>query len=110
MRKFAVLSLLVFALFWVHQAIAQTTSYTTPGTYTYTVPAGCTSVGIDMAGAQGGNTTTGSQGGRGGRAQGVLAVTPGQTLNVYVGGQGAAGNTSGTNTAGGTNGGGGGRG
>ena len=50
---------------------------------TWVVPAGVTSVTVDMSGAQGGGTL----GGNGGRAQGVLTVTPGQTLNIHVGGK-----------------------
>ena len=38
-------------------------------------------------GAQGGNAAIGGAGGLGGSATGTLAVTPGQVLNIYVGGQ-----------------------
>ncbi|MDP1746396.1 MAG: hypothetical protein Q8L90_12510, partial [Bacteroidota bacterium] len=53
---------------------------------TWTVPACVTSITIDANGAQGSTANAGA-GGAGGRAQGTLAVTPGATINVYVGGQ-----------------------
>lgn len=65
---------------------------------TWTVPAGVTSVTVDARGAGGGSNQY-SNGGMGGRVQTVLSVTPGQVLEIYVGGQ------SGT-TSGGWNGGG----
>jgi hypothetical protein len=68
----------------------------TGGMQTYTVPCGVTSITIEAYGAQGGNGALGSpnsQGGSGGLgayASGTLAVTPGQILNIYVGGAGTA--------------------
>lgn len=67
---------------------------------TWTVPSGVSSVTIDAWGAQGNSNGTGVVGGLGGYATGTLAVTPGQILNVFVGG----GATS--STIGGFNGGG----
>ncbi|PJB14368.1 MAG: hypothetical protein CO118_08960, partial [Flavobacteriales bacterium CG_4_9_14_3_um_filter_32_8] len=49
---------------------------------TWTVPAGVTSITVDVKGAQGG----GAYGGNGGRSQATITVIPGQTLNIYVGG------------------------
>ncbi|MFH0888660.1 MAG: glycine rich domain-containing protein, partial [Planctomycetota bacterium] len=69
----------------------------TGGLQTWVVPAGVTSIIVDVQGAQGG--TNGSVGGLGGRTQATLAVTPGSTLYIYVGNQP-------TSTAGGYNGGG----
>ncbi len=87
-------------------AFAQTTSFTSAGSYTYTVPGGVTSLTVDMAGAQGGSTfSSGALGGKGGRVQATLAVSSGQILYVYVGGTGTNGSGSGVR-AGGTNGGG----
>ncbi len=63
------------------------TPYSTPGTYSYTVPAGVTQIGVDLAGAQGG-TSLSSQGGKGGRIQATLAVSPGEVLQLNVGGSG----------------------
>ncbi len=53
------------------------------GLQTFTVPSGVTSVTIQTYGAQ----AFGALGGNGGYASGILAVSPGQVLNVYVGGQ-----------------------
>ena len=56
---------------------------------TYTVPANVTSITVDVQGAQGGGSLpspANNPGGLGGRVQTTLAVTPGQVLNVYVGG------------------------
>lgn len=65
----------------------------------WVVPGGVCKVLIETWGAQGGDPSTG-RAGQGGYAKGELTVTAGQTLSVYVGGQG-------TTTAGGWNGGGG---
>ncbi|GAA4467695.1 hypothetical protein GCM10023093_24000 [Nemorincola caseinilytica] len=69
-------------------AAAQLTTFTTPSNspVDYTVPAGCTSVIVSMNGGRGG--TGAGAGGAGGRVVCSLAVTPGQILKVYVGGQG----------------------
>lgn len=78
------------------------------GTYTYTVPTGITRVRIEASGAQGGSAypfTSGS-GGLGGRAAGTVAVTPGQVLQVNVGGAGENGPLTSAGSAGGFNGGG----
>ncbi len=86
---------------------AQSTTYSTPGgPYTYTVPAGVTAVGVDMAAGQGGNSGSSSPGGKGGRIVAALNVTPGQVLYVSVGGVGTVGSGSCTSKAGGANGGG----
>ncbi|MES2703643.1 MAG: GEVED domain-containing protein, partial [Bacteroidota bacterium] len=89
-------------------AFAQTTTFSYTGSVqTYTVPAGCTQIAADVQGAQGGNfTSASSSGGLGGRAQGTIAVTPGQVLYIYVGQQ-AANSTCGSGSAGGGNSGGG---
>lgn len=67
----------------------QTFSYT-GSVQTFTVPTGVTSISIQAYGAQGGGNTT-YLGGQGGYASGDLAVTPGQVLNIYVGGAGSDG-------------------
>lgn len=54
----------------------------------WTVPTGVTSIQVTAAGAQG----DGTYGGFGAQAQATLAVTPGQILNIYVGGQGSGRN------------------
>lgn len=78
----------------------------TGGVQTFTVPAGVTSVRINTWGAKGGyGSPANHQGGNGGFATGLLSVTPGQILNVYVGGVGANADAS-TAAPGGFNGGG----
>jgi PKD repeat protein len=82
----------------------------TGGTQTWTVPAGVTSINVDVRGARGGqgyNTQSGySDGGNGGRVTATIPVTPGQQLVLYVGGAGAHGTNSTGFFAGGWNGGG----
>ena len=61
----------------------------------FVVPADVCSLSIDAFGAQGGNGAFGTDdaglGGEGGRATATIPVTPGETLAVYVGGQGEPG-------------------
>ena len=80
----------------------------TPGSQTFnftgsqqswTVPNGVTSINFTIAGAKGGNGASGIVGANGATMAGALAVTPGQTIFINVGGQGAI-------SAGGFNGGG----
>src|SRR3972149_5123328 len=98
----------IFTLFLVSGFIfaqAQTTqtfNYT-GSQQTFTVPPCVTSLTIDVKGAQGGNNGTAS-GGLGGRVQATMTVTPGDVLNIYVGG---AGINSFNSPTGGYNGGGG---
>ncbi len=97
-------SLLTICLLLQIFAYAQV-SYIVPGSYTYTVPPGSTSLIFDLQGAAGGSSSaTVSRGGYGGRVQGILAVTPGQVLYIFIGGKGANGCPC--PTAGGYNGGG----
>lgn len=77
----------------------------TGASQSWVVPAGVTSVTIVAEGAQGFDSG-GTLGGRGGRATGVLAVTPGQTLQINVGGRGVAAIGAGVIMGGGFNGGG----
>ncbi len=93
-------------------AFAQPITFSYTGSVqTYTVPAGVTSLNIDLAGAQGGNFTSPAKiGGKGGRVTGFLAVTPGQVLYIYIGQQPGAsscgsGGAAGLSSGGGENGG-----
>ena len=79
----------------------------------FVVPAGVTSITINATGAgggDGGHPVNGGNVGSGGSATGTLAVTPGETLYIYVGEKGGDainnGGGSGTGGAGGFNGGG----
>ncbi|MTV27751.1 hypothetical protein FTX61_20380 [Nitriliruptoraceae bacterium ZYF776] len=56
----------------------------TGGTQRFTVPAGYTEITIEAWGAQGG----GNSGGRGGYARATVPVTPGDVLEIRVGGSG----------------------
>jgi Glycine rich protein len=91
-------------------AQAQTTTSLgyTGAPQTYTVPAGVGGLQVDMTAAEGANVS--APGGRGGRVQALLAVRPGQTLTIVVGGQGAGGSggyaTGGNGSQGGGGGGG----
>jgi hypothetical protein len=69
---------------------------------TYTVPVGVTSITVDVYGAQGGlgYNVPNVGAGQGGRVQATVAVTPGEVLNIFVGGQGGAGGTTVGGTAG----------
>jgi hypothetical protein len=73
----------------------------------WVVPANVHTINIEAWGAQGGSGDFGSltPGAEGGYAKGVLKVTPGETLHVYVGGQGQTVTIPGP-TGGGFNGGG----
>ncbi|MET8629122.1 Ig-like domain-containing protein [Kitasatospora sp. NPDC004669] len=75
---------------------------------TFTVPTGVTQVSVDAKGASGGagagDTNPGGAGGHGAEVTGTVTVTPGQTLQVNVGGAGTDG-TQGAPGTGGFNGG-----
>jgi hypothetical protein len=71
-------------------------SYSTAGSYTFTVPEGVTSLQIVATGAGGGGgglwgTNAGSVGGAGAVVRSTIAVTSGQVLSLIVGGGGGAG-------------------
>ena len=84
----------------------QTTNYTfSNGSVSWTVPSGVCSVTIQAWGAEGANSSSSSQPGMGGYATGVLSVTPGDVLHMYVGGRNGF-NGGGTGNSGGGNGGG----
>jgi hypothetical protein len=76
-------------------AWAQLTTFNYTGAMqTYTVPAGVTSLTVSAWGGQGGSGAIGGAGvaggvgGLGGYSTGTLAVTPGDVLTIFVGGQG----------------------
>ena len=88
-----------------------TTFSYTGAVQTYIVPPGVTEINIEAWGGQGEDVTElydPQTGGLGGYATGNLSVTPGETLYIYVGGQGTdgaggfnGGGTGGLSTAGG---------
>lgn len=69
-------------------ATATTDSFTTPGTHDWVVPAGVNSATFTVVGARGGNSAS-SDGGGGGLVTATLALTPGESLRITVGGAGA---------------------
>jgi gliding motility-associated-like protein len=73
------------------QLVAQTveTFNFTGGSQSWTVPDCVTSITVTVAGAEGG----GSAGGNGAVVTSTITVTPGQVINMNVGGQGGAGTT-----------------
>ena len=79
------LAIFIILLLMSHSA-AQTFTFTYTGdVQTFVVPPGVTLLHVDAFGAQGGHPTGG---GRGGRVETMIAVTPGETLYIYVGGAG----------------------
>ncbi|MBS1946123.1 MAG: T9SS type A sorting domain-containing protein [Bacteroidetes bacterium] len=86
-------------------AIANSQTYSSAGTYTYTVPAGVTSITIYCWGAGGGSggcvaggkDQAGGGGGGGACTKNIFTVTPGQSLTIVVGAGGTAGSSAGTN-------------
>ncbi|HYD66998.1 hypothetical protein [Azospirillum sp.] len=77
-------------------------TFTTPGTYTFTVPAGVTSLSaVAVGGGGGGNNSYGTGGGGGGlRYVSNLAVIPGQQITLVVGSGGAPGANGGSSSLG----------
>lgn len=76
---------------------ASIVSYTTPGSYSWTVPAGVTSMQVIAIGGGGGgsgiesNSGIGSSGGSGAQVTATLSVTSGQVIALVVGGGGTGG-------------------
>lgn len=77
--------------------------YTSPGTYTFTVPAGVTSLSLVTIGGGGGGAqnTTAPSGGSGGLLTyaNSIVVTPGETFTVVIGTGGTSGTTMGNSGA-----------
>ncbi len=84
---------------------SSTTFGYTGGSQNFVVPAGVTSIAVEATGAEGGPSSGPiDQGGQGGTVRALIAVTPGETLHVEVGGKPAA--AAGAGSPGGYNGGG----
>ena len=82
------------------QVVTQTLSFT-GGVQSFTVPACVGTLSVDLRGARGGfGWSAIHRPGYGGRVTGVFTVTPGQVLNVYVGGVGGNGSTGAGGAAG----------
>lgn len=106
-KFFAILfTMLIADLFFVNFVFSQTQTYSTPGTYTFVVPAGVTSITVSAwgAGGAGGGVTGGNPraggGGEGGSfVKGTITVIPGTLYTVVVGSNGVG--STGNGTAGG---------
>lgn len=62
--------------------------WSTTGTTTYTVPAGCSTIVVQVVGGGGGSAGYCESGGAGGFAEGMFSVSPGATYTVTIGGGG----------------------
>lgn len=89
-----------------------TPAFAAPQTFPYTgapqlyvVPAGVTSIHVVVSGAAGASPAGGGAGGSGGVVEADIAVQPGESLMVMVGGSGAAGGFNGGGRGAGTGGG-----
>ena len=85
--------------------LVQTDFAYTGGNQIFMVPVGVTSLTLEAWGAQGGTngndlSSCGEIGGKGGYAIGTLAVTAGESINIYVGGKGISGAAGGYNGGG----------
>lgn len=99
--KSMILMLWVLVAMPTELAFAQTQTFNFVGQpQTWVVPNSVTSITVDARGSQGGGSGADPivVGGKGGRVQTTLVVTPGETLVIYVGAQG--GNFTQPNTAG----------
>jgi hypothetical protein len=75
-------------------AVTTTTTFSTPGDYSFTVPVGVSSVAVSAIGGGGGHCGS-VLGGRGASLQATVIVSPGEQLFVGVGAPGGACNTKG---------------
>ena len=107
-RALAIAFGLIIAAVFPNRASAQTSPTTTvssPGAWSYTVPAGVYFVSVRAAGAGGGGggADLGGSGGAGGAGTAItvmLRVTPGQVLSGTIGGGGRSGFTGGPDLGG----------
>jgi len=73
----------------------------TGGVQSFTIPQGCFSLCVDVRGAQGMMNNVGNNGGGlGGRVEGIMSVTPGQVLQIFVGDGGNLSSVGGFNGGG----------
>lgn len=88
---------------------AQAQTFSTPGAWSYTVPAGVNTIQVLVAGGGGGGAGGGSfdpslapggAGGNGARITAIVTVTPGQILSGTIGGGGVTGFSAGSSAFG----------
>ena len=93
---------------WQQYPVHGSQTYATPGTFTFTVPAGVTYIKARYWGGGGGGLGTssfncpGGGGGGGGYGENLCSVTPGESLTIVVGAGGTAGNQGGSTSITGT--------
>jgi uncharacterized repeat protein (TIGR01451 family) len=96
--QFVLLLILIIAFASV-SIPANAQSFTTPGAWTYTVPAGVTTIQVQVSGAGGGgggnDGARGGNGGNGARVTAIISVTPGQVLSGTISRGGGSAFTSG---------------
>ena len=89
----SILAVLASMLAWqvakAPQAYADQTFVFVGSPQMYVVPDGVTSINVTLNGAQGTPPTGGGTGGLGGRVTATISVTPGEVLQLMVGGQGS---------------------
>jgi hypothetical protein len=85
-------SLLTFIPSVSYALTSETFNYT-GGPQIYVVPEGVTTIAVTLEGAAGETPHGGGQGGQGGRVRASITVTPGEVLEIQVGGQGGSGNS-----------------
>lgn len=83
---YSVILMLALLISPAAQSAPQTYNHT-GGPQIYVVPAGITSIAVDVRGSQGSDGTE-AIGGQGGAVSATIAVTPGEVLQVMVGGRG----------------------
>jgi len=87
----------------INAQVTQTFSHT-GSMQTFTVPSCVSTISLDVRGAEGAyandRVPNNATGGRGGRVTAVLSVTPGQVLNIFVGGAGNINGNGGFNGGG----------
>lgn len=94
-----VLAALLVAISGQHVCAATVSFSTTGGPYTFTVPAGVTAIRARAVGGGGGNYL-GAVVTRGADVSATLPVSPGDTLYIYVAGNGGSGTAAGFNGGG----------
>lgn len=105
-RLFAISLYIAFFFLLGTSLSAQSVIFSTPGTTTWTVPAGVNLISVEAWGAGGGgskgfSSLKGTGGGGGGFASGSLAVHPGDIISVTVGAGGAGATVAGNGSNGG---------
>lgn len=104
MVKIGLVALLAAFIVPVSTITATKAAWAAPATYSYTgapqlyvVPAGVSSITVTVSGAEG-NAPGGSTAGRGATVSATIAVTPGESLQINVGGSGSHGGWNGGGT------------